>query len=111
MSEVYSVMNLDKYAAYMRKKAATAISEDDSQKLDEFITVRQAALMIEEHSIGKDEDGRLLLDDDSHERLFESIKTRIYNCGLSKLAAEGLLECAWDSEKDEMVFWAERSPK
>lgn len=111
MSDVYSIINLEKYAEYMRKRAARSISEDESENLDGFITVKQACLMIEEHSIGKDEEGKFLLDDKSHELLFEAIRTRIYNCGLSKLASEGLLECAWDSEKGDMVFWSERRSK
>jgi len=111
MSEVYSIMNLEKYAAYIRKKAAHSISEDESENLDGFITVPQTCSMILEYSIGKDAEGRALLDDYSHELLFDAIKTRIYNCGLSKLAAEGLLECAWDDEKEDMIFWSDRGSK
>lgn len=98
-------MNLDRYAAYIRRRAAISLAEDYKEDLDEFVTIKQTVGLIVENSIGQDEEGRYLLDEESHSRLFESVRTRLYNCGLSKLAAEGLLECAWDTESNEMVFW------
>jgi len=106
MNEVFAIMNLERYALYMRKTAAMSFSESHSENLDEYITVNQTEAIILEHSMGKDDEGRHLVDEDSHERLFEAIKNRIYNSGLSKLAAKGALECAWDNEKNEMVFWS-----
>ena len=26
---------------------------------------------------------------------------------MSKLAAKGLVECAWDDEKEQMIFWVD----
>lgn len=106
MDEVFAIMNLERYALYMRKMAAMSFSESHAENLDDYITVNQAEAIIVEHSMGKDEEGRHLVDEDSHQRLFEAMKTRIYNCGLSKLAAGGSLECAWDDDKNEMVFWS-----
>lgn len=105
MSEVHAILNLEKYASYIRKRAAISISEDYSEDLDEFVTIGQTSMIIEEHSIGKDDEGHHLLDEASHSRLFEAVRTRLFNCGLSKLAADGALECAWDDAKNEMVFW------
>lgn len=111
MSEVFAIMNLEKYASYVRKRVASSMSEDRGDDLDEFITIKQACDMIIDYSVGKDEEGRPLLDDESHSRLFEAVKTRIFNCGLSKLAARGELECAWDEESRNMVFWPAEPPK
>lgn len=105
MSEIHAIMNLDRYAAYIRKRAALSLAEDYKEDLDEFVTIRQTADMIVEHSMGQDEDGHYLINEESHSMLFESVRTRLYNCGLSKLAAGGMLECAWDDETNEMVFW------
>jgi hypothetical protein len=108
MDEVHAIMNLDKYAAYIRRRAAISFSEDYVEDLNEFVTIKQTVDMIVEHSIGKDEKGLYLIDEKSHKRLFEEIRLRIYNSGLSKLAAKDVLECAWDEKKDEMVFWAKK---
>ena len=106
MDEVFVIMNLERYALYMRRMAAMSFSDSHAENLDDYITVNQAEAIIVEHSMGKDEKGKHLVDEVSHERLFEAIKTRIYNSGLSKLAASGALECAWDEDKNEMVFWS-----
>jgi hypothetical protein len=105
MSEVYAIMNLEKYAGMIRARAAATIAESSTEELEEFVTIQQTTSMILEHSIGKDEEGRPLLDDGSHAELFRSVKERIFNSGLSKLAAKDIVECAWDDEKNEMIFW------
>ena len=103
--ETHVIMNLDKYAIYVRGKAASYLSEEYEEDLDEFVTLGQVKQMIDEHSSGKDEKERYLLSESDCDDLLESLGIRLYNCGLSKLAARNLLECAWDSEKGEMVFW------
>lgn len=108
MDEIHAIMNLDKYAAYIRKRAAMSFSEDYGEDLDEFITIKQTSDMIVENSMGKDEKGLYLINESSHKKLFEQIRLRIYNAGLSKLAAKDMLECAWDDNKGEMVFWAKK---
>jgi len=105
MSEVYAIINLEKYAGMIRARAASTIAESSDEELEGYVTIRQTTSMIMEHSIGKDEEGRPLLDDGSHAELFNSIKERIFNSGLSKLAAKDVVECAWDNEKNEMIFW------
>jgi hypothetical protein len=104
--EVYCVINLEKYAEYMRKNAAISFAENYEDSLDDFVTIPQSCNIIKENSIGQDEEGRCLLDDKAHEKISEALRVRIYNVGVSKLAAEGHLECAWDDEKNEMIFWA-----
>jgi len=108
--EIFCIMNLEKYADFVRKKAALSFSEDYKEDIDEFMTIAQAVAMVKENSIGLDEKERYLIDDKSYEILLESMKTRIYNSGLSKLAALGHLECAWDEKKNEMVFWSPSQP-
>lgn len=107
--EIYCVMNLEKYADFVRKKAASSFAENYNDNIDEFITIQQACSFVEENSIGKDEKDRFLLDDKSYEELYEAIRLRIYNAGLSKLASKNMIECAWDANKNKMIFWNERN--
>jgi hypothetical protein len=109
MSEVYSIINIEKYAEYVRKKAAMSYAENYDENLDEFITIGQVYGLIDECSIGRDEDGNYLISEEGYDDLYEAIQKRIYNCGLSKLAAAGHLECAWDEDKNEIVFWSSDS--
>lgn len=112
MSEIYSIINLEKYASYIRKKAAVSYSAHYEQELieqekdlNDFVTIAQVCGLIEECSIGKDEHGKFLLNEEAYESLYEKVRIRIYNCGLSKLSVSGQLECAWDEVTNEMVFW------
>lgn len=113
--EVYCIMNLEKYADMIRKDAANSFANgerlDDSENLEDYVTINQIGQMIEENSIGKDEDGHHMITGEGYKLLFEQIKTRIYNSGLSKLAAKDLVECAWDERKKTMVFWSNEKNK
>lgn len=108
MGEIHAIVNLEKYAAYIRRRAALSFSEDYKENLDEFVTIKQTVNIIIDHSIGKDEKGLYLLDENAHKKLFEAMRLRLYNVGLSKLAAKDMLECAWDDKKGEMVFWSKK---
>lgn len=101
----YAVRNLEKYAAEMRTAAATYISNDYTDNLDDFITIKQLESFIKLKSSGLDEKGRLLLDSETIDDIFESVCDWIYGVGLSRLASKNLLECAWDNDQNRMVFW------
>ena len=99
-------MNLDKYADFIRRRAADDLAERNEDNLDGFVNIPQTVGMIREKSIGTDEQGHVMLDDKAYHELLEEVTQRIYNCGLSKLASRDLIECAWDGEKNQMVFWS-----
>lgn len=103
--ETYSIIDLDGYAASIREAAAKSFTETYNENLDEFITIEQVIGLIAENSIGKDEDNNFLITEENFEDLFQKIRDRLYSVGLSRLAAKGLVECAWDDEANEMVFW------
>jgi len=104
--EVYCIINLEKYSDFIRRRAADDLAQNHGENLDEFVTIPQTMGMIKENSIGIDEQDRLMLDDKAYEELLEAVTKRIYNSGLAKLASKNLIECAWDDEKNEMVFWS-----
>ena len=109
--EIHCIINLKKYAAYIRKSVAESFAKgdklDENEDLESYVTVDQVSQMIYDNSVGKDEEGHQLITQEGRNTLREQLKTRIYNSGLSKLAAKGLLECAWDDEKNTMVFWSD----
>lgn len=110
--EIHCILNLEKYIDHARKRAAESFATkrgerlDESEDLNTYVTTQQASQMIAENSMGMDEEGRYLITDEGYKKLMEQLKTRIYNSGLSKLAAKDLLECAWDNKKKTMVFWS-----
>lgn len=106
MNETYLINDLENYAVALRKLAGDSINENSNANLDDYISVGQVCGIIKENTIGISENGKYILDENSHETIFENIITRIYNVGLAKLAANGVIECAWDNESNEMVFWS-----
>ena len=105
MSEVYAIVNLDKYVEEVRDAAAKSICQDNNDNLDEYISLNQMINLVSEHSLGIDEKNRYILDEETNEEIFDSASIWIHNVGLAKLAAKNLVECAWDDESNEMVFW------
>jgi len=106
MSEVYAITDLNGYTVQMRDAAAKSISSDNNDNLDEYISLQQMTNLVEEFCLGHDDNHRPLLDEDTNEKIFEEAALWIHSIGLAKLAAKDLIECAWDDESNEMVFWA-----
>lgn len=107
--KVYAINNLEKYAAEIRLYAANSISEEYSDNLDEYITLTQVQKLIKEKSHGVDQNNNLLIYDDLIDEVFYTTCDWIYGVGLSKLASKNLVECAWDDEKNCMVFWVNKN--
>lgn len=108
MSDSFIINNLTKLAMSIRKNAALSFSEDYTENLDNFISIGQMEILILNHAI-KNDDGSLILDEQGYEDIFDETRIWIYNIGLAKLAAEDKVECAWDDESNEMIFWTKDS--
>ena len=105
--KVYAVTDLNGYVSDMRLVAAQSLSENCEQdNLDHYISLDQMIGIVKQKSVGLDDQNRYLLNEDANEKIFEEVAIWIHNAGLAKLAAMDLIECAWDDESDEMVFWA-----
>lgn len=113
MDEVYAIVDLDGYVSQMREAAAKSISDEYNDNLDEYISLGQMTNLVKSYCKGFDDNDHPLLDEETNERIFESTAIWIHEVGLAKLAAQDLVECAWDDETNEMVFWRKEkeSPK
>lgn len=109
--EVYAITDLDGYISQMRDAAAKSLSDSEEDNLDEFISIGQMTNMIRNECLGFDDEDRPLLDEESNERIFENTAIWIHNVALAKLAAKDLVECAWDNESNDMIFWVKEKPK
>jgi hypothetical protein len=105
--EIYTITNLNGYASQMREVAANSFVDTNqyTDSLDDYITIEQITNMIRTECLGFDDKNRPLLDEDSNERIFENTTVWIHNSALAKLAAQDLIECAWDNDSNDMVFW------
>jgi hypothetical protein len=102
---VYAIVDIHGYVSQMRDAAAKNISPDYDENLDEYISLDQMTNLVEEFCLGHDANNRPLLDEDTNEKIFEETSSWIHGVGLAKLAAKDLIECAWDNELNDMIFW------
>lgn len=109
--EVYTITDLDGYISQMRTAAAKSLSDSDEDNLDDYISVGQMKNMINNVCLGFDHEDRPLLNEQANEKIFEDTAVWIHNVGLAKLAAQDLVECAWDDESNDMVFWVKEKKK
>jgi hypothetical protein len=96
----------------MREAAANSISENSSEdNLNNYISIDQMIGLVKSNCIGYDDNNNVLLNEEKNQQIFEEAATWIHNVGLAMLAAQDLVECAWDDELNEMVFWHREAPK
>jgi hypothetical protein len=110
MSEVYAITDLRSYATQMREAAATSLSDSYDENLDSYISLQQMIGLVNKICLGFDDQNRPLLNEDTNSEIFGQTAAWIYNVGLAKLASQDLIECAWDNESNEMVFWPKQKP-
>jgi len=104
MNDCFVINDIEKLAFSIRKNAALTISTDTNEDLDTFISIEQMKNLIYNYTIRTD-DGDLILDEEGYEQIFDETSSWIVNVGLAKLAGENKIECAWDDEINDMVFW------
>jgi hypothetical protein len=109
--ESYSIIDLEGFAKSMRDGAASSFEKDYTENLDEFISIGQVINMIKKNNLGLDEEGNYLINENIFEDVFNNIRTWLYEVGLCKLAAKGFVDCSWDDDSNEMVFWLANKDK
>ena len=110
-NRTYALTDVHGYAFDMRSAAADHICENNQNEddLDSYISINQILNIIEEENLGYDDENRPLINQQITEDIFETIMTWIHNVGISKLAGQNLIECAWDDELNDMVFWSNQN--
>ena len=102
----FGIKKLDEVSDIIREQAAESLSEEyHSSTLDKFVTINQIENLIIENSLGTDDQGQYIINMTIFTDVFDTVRNLIYQSALSKLAASGTIESAWDSDKDKMVFW------
>jgi len=109
-NEVYAITDINGYAFQMREVAAKSLSDGSEQdNLENYINLDQIINLVKENCLGFDANQRPLLNEKTNEKIFEEVSVWIHSVGLAKLAAQNLIECAWDNQSNEMVFWAKET--
>lgn len=103
-NETYSVTEVEGYC----NAIANSIAEEFSSSVEDvyqYCSLAEIKNILEENCVGHDEDDRPIINMDVHNAIFQNVLLRVQNIAISQLASEGYLECAWDEELNDMVFW------
>lgn len=103
--QTYTISNLDGFANNIRQSVAESFSETYTENLNDFITIKQVISVIKDHAHGVDENDQFIIDENSFNSIFDSIRVWLYETALAKLVAKGHVECAFNSESNEFEFW------
>lgn len=111
----YIITDVEEFAELIRSTAATSLAEEylgqtkeySNADLDSIVTLNQVNTLIHEMSLGQDELSQYIIDEYIFEHIFDEVRNMIYQSAMSQLAAKGYVECAWDDEKNKMVFWVD----
>jgi len=109
----YIITDIEEFVHLMRSTAASSLAEEylgktkeySDKDLDGITTLNQVESIIAEKSIDIDEESKYIINGDIFEDIFDEVRNLIYQSAMSQLAAKGYVECAWDDEKNKMVFW------
>lgn len=118
-----TIDNMNTFCSSVRKNAALAMCARDEEEiseitqkqqteLNELISLGQIKSLVLEKKLGLcDVSGKVIINDDIFEEIFSDVSQIIYGFALCKLAAEDKVECAWDDENNEMIFWTKSLDK
>lgn len=107
----YIIDDLEGFAKNLRDNVAKSFTENYTENLDEFISINQIINIVSQHSKKKNKEGKFIISESSFNNIFDDIRVWIYEVGLARLAAKDIIQCAWDSKNNEMVFWLSDSEK
>lgn len=111
MINTFSITDLEGFADTVRNGAATSLCEGYTENVDDYITIPQIVMLIAENNLGLDEEENYVITEELFDIIFESVRKTIYQSALAKLASKNTIQCAWDSEMNDMVFWLDSKDK
>lgn len=96
---MYEIENLEIFSDSIRREVVSTYGLEDDER---HVTTGQ----IMGYVAGRFEaDGGFVLEDGDLEEIVKfAVSTALGSC-MSEMAAEGELECAWDEEKNDMIWW------
>lgn len=98
---MYRIVNVDDFSEAIRKEVLkTHRCEGDESK---FLTAGQIISFVREKF--PEEDGEIVFDEGGLEEVVDFAVGVLLGGCMSEMAANGELECAWDENVNDMVWW------
>ncbi len=115
----FSIIDIQEFTLMMRSFAATSLADEylgepreyEDQELNSLMTLNQVESIVSENSVEQTKDGKYIINEDIFDKIFDDVRNQLYQSTMSQLAAKGYIECAWDNEEDQMIFWVNKAKK
>jgi hypothetical protein len=104
MTNYIKIKNVTLFAKSIRKNAVMVFPKSYSDQIDNLISIDQTEKLIQKY-IEPGYNNEFLITEYSYYDLASELKKWIYNRSLSQVASNGHIECSWDDDTDNMIFW------
>ena len=88
------------------------IKVEDEPELDEVLSYKESLLIFNQYLIRKKEIGEIrystYIKDDDYDLFLEQLSERMVSNIIHNLVKKGLVETAYDNEKNDFVFWVKK---
>ena len=114
--EVFVIENVPKFADELRDSViyqmidAGEIPKPKTKNLtrremDKYITVAQVMTTIRDNLLNINDENKFIIDMECFDEIYFRVCDNIHGTMLAKLASDGVIESAFDDEKNKFVFW------
>ena len=105
--EVIVIENRDVFLKALRDAINSTVAHGviSPEELDNYMPLEQMYAIVEDYIEDTDENEHPFMLEESYPLMVSDVASAFLGACLSKLAAAGLVETAWDEEKQTVVFW------
>jgi len=114
--EVFVTENVPKFADELRDSVIYQMIDSGElpkpktknmsrREKDQYITVEQVMNIIRDNLMDIDEENKFIIDMGCFDEIYLRVCDNIHGTMIAKLASDGIIESAFDEEKNKFVFW------
>ena len=114
--EVFVIENVPKFADELRDSVIYQMIDAGEipkpkpknltrREMDKYITVAQVMTTIRDNLLNINDENKFIIDMDCFDEIYFRVCDNIHGTMLAKLASDGVIESAFDDEKNKFVFW------
>ena len=107
--EVIVIEDKDVFLKALRDSINQAVAQGTiaPEDLDEYLPLKQMYAIVEDYieNDPDDEDEHPFMLEEAYPLMVSDVASAFLGACLSKLAAAGLVETAWDDERQSVIFW------
>ena len=114
----FVITNMENFAEILLRNAIEELSLDQYLDTDhprnikeELMSTNSVRHIISKYILDIDENNDPIISTDAMDDIFDETCEYIFQMHLSKLCGEDKIECAWDNDSNQMVFWSKNLDK